>query len=107
MSKDKLKENEILIADTTYSVLPIKIKHLKNGFYANYMTVKKYGLVKLLNFVDGEQILVDLLEAVLDSKEIATKVLENLDAQVLGQLLDITKKINEIEDEEENQNPNV
>jgi len=104
MVEKKLKENEIIVGTKTYIILPIKIKHLKNNFYSNYMTVKKMGLVKLLNFNDGEQFIIDLLEAILDSEELAKEVLENIDAQILKTIMEITKKINEIDDEPDEKN---
>lgn len=95
----KLKENEVLIGGKVMAILPVKIKYMKTGFYANYMTIKQYNFAKLLTFLDAEDIIKDLLRAVLDIKEIDEELYDNLDAPTMGIIMKKIQKINSIEDE--------
>ncbi|MBZ9622845.1 hypothetical protein G9F71_008265 [Clostridium sp. FP2] len=97
-------ENEILINEKPFLLKPVKIKYMKQGFYANYMTVKKYGFAKLLTFMDAEELILGLLKAVLDKEEIDEEIYDNLDAPTMKKIIEITKRLNEIEDEVEVKN---
>lgn len=94
-----LNENEVLIGEKVYQVKMAKMKYIKTGFYNTYLLMKTHGLLKIFKFSDGEKVLANFLTAIFDSEEIAKEAMENLDIKSMKELLDITKKINEIEDE--------
>ena len=100
----KLKENEVEIDNKVFLIKPIKIKYMKNGFYSNYMTIKSIGVAKLFTFTDAEDVLKGLLKAVLDVEEIKDNIYDNLDISIINNILEITKRLNQIEDEEEIKN---
>lgn len=102
MSETKLKENEILIGSTTYTIKPIKMKYIKTSFYSNHMAIKKIGFIKLLaTYRDGEDVIKEYLKAVFDLEEIADDIIDNLDAEIVSTIRQMVNKINEIEDEDE------
>jgi hypothetical protein len=98
------KGNEILIGGKSYEIKLVKMKYIKNRFYTNYMIIKESGLIKTGNFSDGEGIILGFLTAILDSEELATEVYDNLDSKIMKEMLVMTKKLNELEDEP---NPNA
>lgn len=101
-----LKENEIESSTgTVYQIKAVKMKYMKEKFLDNYMYLKTFGVMKVLNnYSDGEATVKNFLTAVFDSEEIADKAIEELDSKAMNQILEITKKINEIEDESEIKN---
>jgi len=100
----KLNENEIIINDITYTIKPVKIKYMKNGFYSNYAAIAKIGVAKIFNFTDAEEIIKGLLRGSLDLQEINEELYDNLDTVAIQKLLEIIKRLNCIEDEEEIKN---
>ena len=98
-----VKENEVM-GETTgkiYEVVSVKMKHLKNNFYGNYMFLKEHGLMKLCTFKDGADIVNNILTAVFNSEEIAKELIEgdDLDANMMSEIIKKTKELNGIEDE--------
>ena len=98
----KLKENEVLgESGKVYEVVSVKMKYMKNGFYNNYMLLKEHGVMKLCHFADGNEISLNFLTAVFNSEELAKELIEgdDLDVKLMNEIIEITKKLNEIEDE--------
>lgn len=101
----KLTENQIQLAnERIYNISPIKVKYMLTGFYNNYMNIKKFGLVQLLGFSDGNDIVSNFLIASLDSEQLAKEVLEGIIAKDMTKILEITKILNELQDEPETKN---
>jgi len=93
-----LKETEILINEKVYEIKPIKMKYIKVGFQDKYYTMRQDGLIKIMRYSDYESFLQDFLTAVFDSEEIATELFDEVDVKNIKEILDITKKLNDIED---------
>lgn len=98
------KENEVLVGGKSYEIKLVKMKYIKNGFYRNYTLLKEHGLIKIFKYSDGEEVLLNFLTSIYDSEEIAIEVSEDLTIKILNEILAITKKLNEIEDEPEIKN---
>jgi hypothetical protein len=100
-----LTEDEIIINNEAIKIKPVKVKHIKNNFYGYYLIIKQMGIIKLLKYADGEQILRSFLNGVFnDDEEVINKIMDELDNDKIKQILDIVKKINEIDDEEDSKN---
>ncbi|MCP3925540.1 MAG: hypothetical protein GY714_23470 [Desulfobacterales bacterium] len=98
-------DNIFRLGDKTFTIQPIKMKYMKNNFYNYYLLLKKYGLIKILNFKDGLDIVNYVLQAIFDNNEDNIGYAkEELDNSTLNELLDIVKKENEIDDEEDLKN---
>jgi len=105
MNNLPLAEDEIIINGEVIKVKPVKVKHIKNNFYGHYLILKQMGIVKLLKYADGESVLKKFLNAVFnDNQKIIEKVIDELDNDKIKKILDIVKKINEIDDEEDLKN---
>lgn len=101
----KISENQIEISNgRIYNISPVKVKYMLTGFYNNYMNIKQFGFVKLMGFSDGNEVVANFLIASLDSEELAKEVLPELIAKDMTRILQITKKINELQDEPEVKN---
>ena len=100
----ELDQDEVLIGEVVQLVKPVKVKYMKDKFFIYYTTIKDLGYAKLFNFTDADSVLKGFLKAVLDLKEIDDEIYDNLDITVINKLLEITKRLNEIEDEEEIKN---
>ena len=97
---NKITADQIQLSnERIYNITPVKVKHMLTGFYNNYMNLRKIGFVKLLGFSDGNEIVTNFLIAVLDSEKIAKEVLPELYAKDMSKILEITKRLNELEDE--------
>ena len=98
-----LKENEFEICENVVvKIKPIKMKYIVDGFYGYYVILKKFGLMKLLSYVDGKDVLNNFLVAVFDdNQKIIIKLLEELTELKMKELVIMVKNINELDDEEE------
>ena len=97
----KLTENQIQLSnERIYNIAPVKVKYMIKGFFNQYMSIKNYGFVKIMGFSDGNDIVTNFLTAAFDSEELAIEVLEDLRAKDMTKILQISKKINELIDEE-------
>ena len=102
----KLKENEILgESGKSYQVVSVKMKYLISGFYTKYSLFKEHGTLKLTNFSDSPDIVMDFLTAVFNSKEIAKDLIESddLDIKMMKEIIEKTQILNEIEPEVPNE----
>lgn len=93
----ELKENEVIINEKTTKIKPVKLKYMKDNFYSNYMTLRKLG-TKIFAFADSEEIVKGFLKAVMDTEDIE-ETYENIEIATLKSIIEITKKLNGIEDE--------
>jgi hypothetical protein len=101
----KLTENQIQLSnERIYNISPVKVKYMLTGFYSQYMNIKQFGFVKLLGFSDGESIVTNFLTAVLDSEALAQEALLELRAKDITKILEITKRLNDLQDESEVKN---
>ncbi|AAK79096.1 hypothetical protein BJV85_002875 [Clostridium acetobutylicum] len=92
---------KIGIGNKEYEIKPVKMKYIKQNFYADYLLIKKYGFLNLVSkFVDGETIIINFLKAVFDKEELPKELIDNLNSPILKEILEETKKINEIDDEQ-------
>ena len=98
------KKNEI-VGDNgvAYEVKSIKMRYIKNNFYNNYMLLKEHGLIKIYKFTDGADIVLNFLTAAFNDEKVAKDLIDgdDLDANMMKEIIALTKKINEIEDEPE------
>ena len=102
--------NSVMIGEKNYEIYPVKYKYLKKGFYKNYLTVKKYGLLKLLSFSNGEEILVDFLKAVFNMAKMDEELLiglyeemiDDLDVKTMKEIIKKTEEVNQIDEESTN-----
>lgn len=104
MATKTLKNDEILIGEKIFTLKPIKMKYIKKDFYSQHVLIKKLGLIKLMTYIDGEEIIKEYLKATFDIEEIEQEILDNIDAKILSSLREKVKELNEIEDEPENPN---
>lgn len=93
----ELKENQVIINEQPLIIKPVKLKYMRDGFYGYYTTLRKLG-TKIFNFMDSEDIIKGFLRAVIDTKEVE-EIYDNIEISTLTKMLEITKKINGIEDE--------
>lgn len=99
MAEKVLKENEVLIGEKKYIIVPVKMKYIKNKFYTSYNIIKKYGLIKLGDFTDCENVVENFLKGTFSLDEVPEELIDNIDAPTMKKLIEKVKEINEIEDE--------
>jgi len=94
-------ENQVKIGEKSYEVKPVKMKYIQDGFYGRYLCLQNVGLMKTSNFTDGAEAIHSFLTAVFDSEEIAKEASIDMLVTHMNEILVITKRLNEIEDEPE------
>lgn len=95
------KENIIKIGDKSYEIKPLKMKHIRNNFYGTHLTLRQYGIVSICGYADGEVMLKDYLKATFDiTDEEVGGFFEELDTQIIQEIMDKTKSLNKINEEE-------
>lgn len=93
-------KNYIKVNKRVLYIHPIKMKYIKDNFYNIYLCVNKFGLMRLLEFSDGSEILNKFLNAVFDGdKEVIDYVLDEMTTYEFNELLIKVKEINELKDE--------
>lgn len=95
-------DNTIKIGEEIYAIKPVKMKYIKNNFLFQYACLQENGFIKTMKYSDGKDIIQGFINAVIDNEELSKKAFEDLDTISMKEILDITKKINEIEDPEKN-----
>jgi hypothetical protein len=100
-----LAENEILIGNEIIRIKPVKLKYMIDGFYGYYTLLRKMGLMKLLAYSDGKDVLNNFLIGLFDNDQETINVfLEELTEIKIKELLTIVQKVNELEDEDTEKN---
>ena len=75
------------------------------SLYNCYIALKKYGLIKILKFGDGLEIVNSFLKAVFDNNsEIILFLSDNLNEITMKTIIEKVKEVNEIEDEDDLKN---
>ena len=100
--------NSVIIGEKSYEIKPLKVKYMINGFYKNYIAVKTYGILKLLSYTDGEQILINFLQATFNMPKIDEELLgklyeemiADLDVKTMKEIIKKTEEVNQITDDE-------
>jgi len=102
---NKLTVDQVqLTNERIYSIAPVKVKYMLLGFYSYYMTIKRLGLVQILGCSDGYEIVNNFLVGSLDSEELASELLNEMNAKDMSKILEITKRLNELKEEPEIKN---
>lgn len=102
-----LKENEVLLPNgKILTIKPTRIKYLKNGWFQVYRLVENMGLVKLLQFSDGEELLKNYFKAITDDhSELLEEIYDDLSLEDISNIIQVSKRINGIKDEDFNLAP--
>jgi len=90
--------------ERVYNVVPLKVKYMLLNVYNDYMNIKKLGFVRLMGFSDGNDVVTRFLTASFDSEKLAKEVLPELLAKDMTKILEITQRINELQEEPEIKN---
>jgi len=89
----KIKEDEIELPTGIIKLKPTKLKYFKNGNYNNFMLIKSMGISELLRYDEGEDVVLDFLQAALDTDK---KEITYFDEMTTKQVLDLVDKLNKI-----------
>lgn len=98
-------DNQIQIGEKVFELKPIKMKYIKDNFYGYYMLIKQHGIMKILNYKDGKDVINKFFIAIFDNNiDDINYIHDEIDAVTMKELLKKVKEINEIEDEEDLKN---
>jgi hypothetical protein len=106
-----MEDNNVIIGGKNYEIKPIKLKYMK-GFYHSFLALKEHGLMNLLAYSNGEEMLLIFLRAVFDMPEVDEGLLKGLYKELINnsyektiqRMLEVTKRLNLIMDEREENN---
>lgn len=98
----KLKENEVqLSSGKIIKIKPVKIKDLKNGSFNTYRLIENMGLVSLLRYIDGDELVLGYLKSTVDETPESINLLyDDLSIEDISNIIQKSKKINGIKDED-------
>lgn len=104
------ESNMVQLGDEVVEVKPTKLKYQRDRTAAFYRVLEVYPLPDIFAFEkgqldpdrDGDKCLFDWLIAVLDDVELVKRHYESIDAEVIERLLKLFKKLNKIDEKEEN-----
>jgi len=97
-------ENQVKIGDKIVDIKPVKMKYIKDNFYAYFELIRKEKL-NLFRYTDGLDIFDKFLNAVFDGDEDLIKyITDELDLSSLNELLKQVRKVNEFPTDEELKN---
>lgn len=97
-----LKLNEVQLSSGSIIVIkPVKIKHLKDGSFNAYRLIENLGLVSLLRYQDGDDLLMGFLNSTVDLTSEAIQTLyDDLSIEDVSNIIKKSKEINGIKEEE-------
>jgi len=102
MAKEKtLSLNEFEIEGKIYKLKYVKMKDIKDGFYDNFLAISGLGFVRTVSYEDGEEIIINFLNAVCENSKDVKTIADNLTAKSMSDILKKVKEMNELNDIED------